>query len=164
MNEKLTPEQRVINIVLAEIEGTPSFEFVEIEDENGKSISVGEWVRDGDYWNIRISLTANTEAEDDGKYEYPIIGKCGGGGIDKPTTEPEDGCGRIMCHNKDCPDCYPVIEPEDELKECTHFECQYYQPYDENQITLRKYREWEEYKDGKAAWRKFPYWLQQEDK
>jgi len=38
------------------------------------------------------------------------------------------------------------------------------EPYDENQITLRKYREWEEYKDGKAAWRKFPYWLQQEDK
>lgn len=47
-----------MRIVLNEIENRktpPTYEFIEIEDENGKSINVGQWrKRDDDYWEIVI--------------------------------------------------------------------------------------------------------------
>ena len=49
-------------------DGPPAHEsgrFVEVEDETGKSISIGEWVkRDNDLWALRIPRTALTKSGD----------------------------------------------------------------------------------------------------
>lgn len=47
-------EGECINIVLAPIEGTPNYEFVEIENDSGQSVRVGEWLDYGEYKKIRI--------------------------------------------------------------------------------------------------------------
>ena len=118
MNEKLTAEQRVINIVLAEIEGTPSFEFVEIEDENGKSISVGEWIKNGEYWNIRIPLTAHTEPENEKlTAEQRVLDE-----IMEKAILPLP-----ICNHQQVVDIIEEIltatEPEDECPKCGQSEC-----------------------------------------
>ena len=33
----------------------PDITFVEVEDENGKSIRVGEWEKQGQYWVLKIT-------------------------------------------------------------------------------------------------------------
>lgn len=50
------------------------------------------------------------------------------------------------------------------VKECTHFECQYYQPYDDNQIAKQKYLEYLETDYAKYQWfqrggMRFDKWL-----
>jgi hypothetical protein len=40
--------------------------FVEVEDENGRSINAGEWVhRDDGYWALRLTVSANPDAPTD---------------------------------------------------------------------------------------------------
>ena len=55
----MTKQSSVINIVF---DGPPSHEgprFVEVEDDEGHSIRVGEWVARGDgFWALRIEWTA----------------------------------------------------------------------------------------------------------
>ena len=29
--------------------------FIEIEDDQKRSISIGRWIQDGDYWRLRLS-------------------------------------------------------------------------------------------------------------
>ena len=54
----MTGQPSVINIVF---DGPPSHEgprFVEVEDDEGRSIRVGEWVpRDDGLWALRIECT-----------------------------------------------------------------------------------------------------------
>lgn len=56
----MTEQSSVINIVF---DGPPSHEgprFVEVEDDQGHSIRVGEWVPRGDgFWALRIEWTAS---------------------------------------------------------------------------------------------------------
>ena len=61
MSEKLN---QAINIIF---DGPPSHEsgrFVEVETDEGKSISVGTWVeREDGYWSLRIERTLPPEVE-----------------------------------------------------------------------------------------------------
>ncbi len=56
----MAEQPSVINIVF---DGPPSHEgprFVEVEDDEGHSIRVGEWVPRGDgFWALRIEWTAS---------------------------------------------------------------------------------------------------------
>ncbi|MFC4852771.1 hypothetical protein [Actinophytocola glycyrrhizae] len=58
----MADEARAINIVF---DGPPSHEgprFVEVEDDAGRSIRVGEWVpRDDGYWALRIRCSCEAD-------------------------------------------------------------------------------------------------------
>lgn len=60
------PSAPFIDIVF---DGPPSHDsgrFVEVEDESGKSISIGEWVkRDDGYWTLRVPSAPSMQAEID---------------------------------------------------------------------------------------------------
>ena len=62
--------RRVANPELIDIvfDGPPSHEsgrFVEVENQDGHSISVGEWIeRDDGYWVLRLPLGVNTKDDD----------------------------------------------------------------------------------------------------
>ena len=43
--------------------GPEAGRFVEVEDADGQSIRVGQWVQDGDYWLLRISRSEIPEGE-----------------------------------------------------------------------------------------------------
>jgi hypothetical protein len=44
-----------MDIVFQEVPGTPDLLFVEVEDGDGKSVKVGEWVkREDGFWALRI--------------------------------------------------------------------------------------------------------------
>lgn len=50
-------------------DGPPSHEsgrFVEVEDPSGASISVGEWIEDGEFWRLRIPYPTSREGETNG--------------------------------------------------------------------------------------------------
>jgi hypothetical protein len=34
----------------------PNLEFVEVEDGNGKSVKVGEWTQEGEYYVLNITI------------------------------------------------------------------------------------------------------------
>lgn len=46
---------KAINIVFDGPPGHDAPKFVEIETDNGKSINIGKWIQDGNYWKLRIS-------------------------------------------------------------------------------------------------------------
>lgn len=53
-------------------DGPPSHEsgrFVEVENAEGKSINVGEWVQNGDYWELQIPSDESLRAELEEKKE-----------------------------------------------------------------------------------------------
>jgi hypothetical protein len=48
---------KVINIVCDGPPGPQASRFIEVEDDNGHSINVGDWrERDGGHWALRIDL------------------------------------------------------------------------------------------------------------
>jgi hypothetical protein len=52
-----------IRIVFDGPPGPEAGRFVEVEDESGKSVSVGEWSQEGDYWYLTIKSPANQKYE-----------------------------------------------------------------------------------------------------
>ena len=47
---------KAINIIFDGPPGPESGRFVEVEDDDGKSITIGEWIeRDDGYWVLRIT-------------------------------------------------------------------------------------------------------------
>ena len=46
---------KYIDIVFDGPPAPESGRFVEVEDEQQRSISIGDWVEDGDFWRLRIS-------------------------------------------------------------------------------------------------------------
>ena len=46
---------KAINIIFDGPPGHDSPRFVEVETDDGKSISIGEWIQDGNYWKLRIA-------------------------------------------------------------------------------------------------------------
>jgi hypothetical protein len=47
--------KQAINIIFDGPPGPDSGRFVEVETDDGKSINVGEWIRDGNWWKLRIT-------------------------------------------------------------------------------------------------------------
>ena len=45
-----------IDIVFDGPPGAQAGRFVEVEDSTGAGIKVGEWIQDGDYWRLRITI------------------------------------------------------------------------------------------------------------
>ena len=51
------PPERVPGYFDIVFDGPPghlSGRFVEVEDEQGASMNIGEWIQDGDLWRLRI--------------------------------------------------------------------------------------------------------------
>jgi len=62
-----TPPQ-AINIIFDGPPDNNSPHFVEVEDDSGSSIRIGEWIKREDYWALRITLSdlLNQMGEDEG--------------------------------------------------------------------------------------------------
>ena len=61
MDENRDLQARINELELVDIvfDGPPSHEsgrFVEVEDQSGKSIRVGEWLQKGDYWVLQLTV------------------------------------------------------------------------------------------------------------
>jgi hypothetical protein len=46
---------QAINIIFDGPPGPNAGRFVEVETDDGKSISIGQWVQKGNYWSLRIA-------------------------------------------------------------------------------------------------------------
>lgn len=51
------------DVVFAPVEASPDLTFVEVEDPDGRSIRVGEWVNDGRYQRLRIPRITKANEE-----------------------------------------------------------------------------------------------------
>jgi hypothetical protein len=64
--QRVVPES--VDIVFTGPPGPEANAFVEVEDVNGKSITVGEWLRrDDGYWVLRISAALAPPADEGAK-------------------------------------------------------------------------------------------------
>jgi len=65
-NQQETKEERVLSAVNIVFDGPPSNKsgrFVEVENDEGKSITIGEWTERGNDWLLRIKLNENLHEE-----------------------------------------------------------------------------------------------------
>ena len=58
MREKHSKPVEYVDVVFVENEEKPpcTMEFVEVENEYGESVGIGEWIKDGEYSRLRIPL------------------------------------------------------------------------------------------------------------
>lgn len=54
--ERKTIKDKAINIVLSKPEKDGGQRFIEIEDDNGYSIKIGEWIKGENFDRIRITI------------------------------------------------------------------------------------------------------------
>ena len=99
-----------INIVFDGPPGPEPGRFVEVETDSGKSINVGEWIQDGDFWNLRITKLpeqpADTPQPQDSpdeppRCENPVRGVIGYEPCDTPMVRVECKAtdNQNYCHN-----------------------------------------------------------------
>ena len=50
-----------INIIFDGPPGHDAPRFVEVETDDGKSINIGEWIKKGNYWALRITALPKEE-------------------------------------------------------------------------------------------------------
>ena len=60
MSESKTP--RKMHIIFDGPPGPVTGRFVEVEDDHGKSIRVGEWEQRGEYWHLILDVDADLDA------------------------------------------------------------------------------------------------------
>ncbi len=88
---------RAINIVFDGPPGPSPGRFVEVEDDNEKSINVGEWLQKGNYWKLRIDALP-------GDNRMSVLWKL----VDSFWEEAEKPCNLDAARNAHMEDCYAL--------------------------------------------------------
>lgn len=66
-----TPPARKIYLLFASVDGSTRPRFLEIHDEDGNTIEVGEWAADGDHERLALSIAPNEEIR-----PAPAVDRC----------------------------------------------------------------------------------------
>ena len=71
-------------------DGPPSHEggrFVEVENEHGEGMSLGEWKQEGEYWHLEFPNPAQLKAENERRRELLIQREMVWGNFTRRTAE-----------------------------------------------------------------------------